>query len=238
MHMFADGHAATASRSAGPRSDLEFVAQLLGDPVDLPVSNFIPSLRHLKAAKKRRRVASGDASVAGPADDAKALLTRYNTPTCKTNSKRHFCEACSCSVPAREGDWDVHLSGVKHQRQLVSLLHTGQLGNTVVSLFEAEPGTTGDASVLAYFHCATSQRHFVSMACFAVPRAISTSDWGKQSTADYSHLDKIRLQSTKTLFLKVQFIPSTFLLCVTQLHAAQEPKDVSKVASAKFAHVS
>lgn len=149
--MNADGHAATASQSAGPRNDLEFVARLLGDPVVLPVPVQIPSTSYHKAAKKRRR-ATLEAKAAGPAEEAKALLTGYNTPTFKTDSKRYFCEACSCSVPARDGDWDVHVSGVKHQRQLVSLLHTGQLGNTVVSLFEAEPGMTDHAcfSVLTY----------------------------------------------------------------------------------------
>ncbi|KAL3153544.1 hypothetical protein ABBQ38_011872 [Trebouxia sp. C0009 RCD-2024] len=171
--MNADGHAATASQSAGPRNDLEFVARLLGDPVVLPVPVQIPSTSYHKAAKKRRR-ATLEAKAAGPAEEAKALLTGYNTPTFKTDSKRYFCEACSCSVPARDGDWDVHVSGVKHQRQLVSLLHTGQLGNTVVSLFEAEP----------------------------VSGAVAASKWDKWSSADYSHLDRARLQSAKTLFLK------------------------------------
>ena len=145
MNVVADGHAATGSHFAGPRNDLEFVAQLLGDPVVLPLPNLLPGMNYHKAAKKRRRATSGDWNVAGPSEEAKTLLTGYNAPTFKTDSKRYFCEACSCSVPARDGDWDVHVSGIRHQRQLVSLLHTGQLGNTVVSLFEGEPGMTGHA---------------------------------------------------------------------------------------------
>lgn len=142
MHAAAEGYA--ASQSAGARNDLEFVAQVLGDPAgavsDLNAPSSVPCTRRHKAAKKRPRAASREAHVAAPPQDARALLTRYNTPTHKSESKRYFCKACSCSVSARTNDWDIHVSGVKHQRQLVSLLHTGQLGNTVVSLFEAESG--------------------------------------------------------------------------------------------------
>lgn len=144
MHVAGEGQTAAAPQCAGPHNDLEFVAHLLGDPAG-PLCNSVPCLRHYKAAKKRRRAI--EANVAEPSNGGNALLTRYNTPTCKTDSKRYFCEACSCSVSARGHDWDTHVSGVKHQRQLVSLLHTGQLGNTVVSLFEAEPGTV----IYAYF---------------------------------------------------------------------------------------
>lgn len=142
MHAAADGHA--ASQSAGARNDLQFVAQLLGDPAGaasvLNAPSSVPCTRRHKAAKKRPRAASREAHVAAPSQDARALLTRYNRPTQKSDPKRYFCEACSCSVAAHGNDWDTHVSGVKHQRQLVSLLHTGQLGSTIVSLFEAEPG--------------------------------------------------------------------------------------------------
>lgn len=142
MHAAVDGPA--AFQSAGARNDLEFVAQLLGDPAGaasgLNAPSSVPCTRRNKAAKKRPRAPSHEAHVAAPSQDVSALVTRYNTPTHKSDSKRYFCEACSCSVSARGNDWDTHVSGVKHQRQLVSLLHTGQLGNTVVSLFEAEPG--------------------------------------------------------------------------------------------------
>ena len=149
MHAAVDGHAATASRSAGARNDLEFVAQLLGDqagpPSGLNPASSIPCVRRHKAAKKRPRATASEASISEPSEEAKALLTRYNTPTRKPDSKRYFCEACSCSVSARGNDWDTHVSGIKHKRQLVSLLHTGQPGNTIVSLFEAQPGAVRHA---------------------------------------------------------------------------------------------
>ena len=149
MHAAVNEHAASAPQSARACHDLDFVAKLLGDPaalsgIDAPSS--IPCTRRHKAAKKRPRAPSRDSSKE-PSEEAKALLTRYNTPSRKPDSKRYFCEACSCSVSARGNDWDIHVSGVKHQRQLVSLLHTGQLGNTIVSLFEAEPGAVRHAFV-------------------------------------------------------------------------------------------
>lgn len=201
MHAADDGHAATAPQSAGARNDLEFVAQLLGDPTapysGLNAPSSIPCTRRHKAVKKRSLAASREASTAEPSDEAKALLTRYNTPTRKPDSKRYFCEACSCSVSARGNDWDVHVSGAKHQRQLVSLLHTGQLGNTIVSVFEAEPG----AARHAYFRPGTDRCFGSACACFAVPGA-STND-SPQSSAGYRHLDKTRLHNASTQVLKV-----------------------------------
>lgn len=38
----------------------------------------------------------------------------------------------------------------------------------------------------------------------AVARAVNTSKWDKQSSADYRHIDRTRLQGAKTLFLKVR----------------------------------
>lgn len=205
MHAAADRHNATASHSAGAHNDLEFVAQLLGDPagpsgVNAPSS--MPCTRRHKAAKKRPRATLSE-DTAEPPKEAKTLLTRYNTPTRKPDSKRYFCEACSCSVSARGNDWDIHVSGVKHQRQLVSLLHTGQLGNTIVSLFEAEPGTVRHAFVRP----GTARCFGSACACFAV-RETRTADY-PQSSADYGHLDKTRLQNASTQVLKV----SIAILC-------------------------
>ena len=59
--------------------------------------------------------------------------------------------------------------------------------------------------LLVHAYLTTRQCTSVSMVCFAVSRAANTSKWDKQRSADYSHLDKTRLQSAKTLFLKVRF---------------------------------
>lgn len=186
MHAAVHRHA--ASQSAGARNDLEFVAQLLGDPASaasgLNAPSSVPCTRRHKAAKKRPRAASREAHVAVPSQDARALLTRYNSPTHKSDSKRYFCEACSCSVSARDNDWDIHVSGVKHQRQLVSLLHTGQLGNTVVSLFEAEPGTGRVYCCPGTKRCLTQHAlalQFPNQEVMTFPRAqLITVSWIKQ----------------------------------------------------------
>lgn len=50
------------------------------------------------------------------------------------------CAACDVWVPKREGDWEVHCRGIRHQRQLLSLRVTGQRGKLVLSAFESAPG--------------------------------------------------------------------------------------------------
>ncbi|DBA78190.1 TPA: hypothetical protein ACH3X2_008152 [Trebouxia sp. C0005] len=118
--------------------DLSFVARMLGDAADLgPAVAAGTSAR--MAAHKRDRAAWASSQKAKPSDHDQALLARHNKPTSRSNSKLYHCEACDCSVGPHERDWAVHTLGIKHKRQLVSLLHTGQLGNNVVSLFEAEP---------------------------------------------------------------------------------------------------
>ena len=143
----------TAALQAQPDGDLHFVAKLLGDPVASHLAA-PPCTRQPKAAKKRRRLNVIEQPEASPSDNGKALLARYKSPTSRNGSKQFFCEACSCSVPARDNDWQVHIMGIKHQRQLVSLLHTGQFGNSVVSLFEADPGILECAlSWVQYWRC-------------------------------------------------------------------------------------
>ena len=128
---------------AGAPQDLAFVARLLGDAA-VPGPNPAAEARSRSKAWKRRR---NDANIpANPEDEQsrKAVLDKYSRPN-KKAPKQWFCEACSCTTAAREKDWDVHIKGIKHKRQLVSMMHTGQLGNTVLSLFEAEPGTVQQA---------------------------------------------------------------------------------------------
>lgn len=42
--------------------------------------------------------------------------------------------------PQPADNWQQHVKGIRHRRQLVSMRLTGQLGNMTVSLFEALPG--------------------------------------------------------------------------------------------------
>ena len=183
-------------------SDLQFVAQLLGEACDF--GGMAPSasphtLQH-RAAKRRRQVDVIELNAAEPSSHGKALLARYNKPTSKHKSKQYFCEACSCCVSARDSDWATHVSGSKHQRQLVSLLHTGQLGKNVVSMFEAEPGgaiTYGTALALQ-FPIVTVRK------CCTVPKVNKYDHEAEQSVATFAHLDKSRLQSAKTQVMKVR----------------------------------
>ena len=123
---------------ASAPQDLAFVARLLGEaaaPAQDPVTEAKPPSK----AHKRYR---DDANAGADSEDEqtrKFVLDKYSKPT-KRGPKQWLCEASNCNTAARERDWDVHIHGIKHKRQLVSMMHTGQLGNTVVSLFEADPG--------------------------------------------------------------------------------------------------
>ncbi len=128
-----------AGASTGVGEDLAFVARMLGDAAAIGAGS-AANVNAGKPAHKRNRALLAQDQDAEPSDDNKVLLARHNRPSKKSNSKQYFCEACNCSVAARERDWGIHVSGIKHQRQIVSLLHTGQLGHSVLSLFEAEPG--------------------------------------------------------------------------------------------------
>jgi len=49
---------------------------------------------------------------------------------------RRFCELCRCWVYGSSKAWDVHKEGMPHRRQELSLQQTGELGHTIVSVFE------------------------------------------------------------------------------------------------------
>lgn len=66
-----------------------------------------------------------------------ALVAHYNKPNSTVQPKQYFCEACTCLLAARQQDWQIHIAGTRHQHQLVSLQHTGQLGNVLQTVFEA-----------------------------------------------------------------------------------------------------
>lgn len=136
VNMNAAGSLHEASRGG---EDLTFVARMLGVVAGLGA---VPATNPHRSgtAQKRSRSVSHSSNDAQLSHESSALLAQHNRPTNKSNSKQYFCEACNCSVAARERDWDIHTSGIKHKRQLVSLLHTGQFGSDVVSLFESEPG--------------------------------------------------------------------------------------------------
>ena len=136
----------------GSGADLIFVARLLGEQGAM--QGTVADTGARRAAHKRSRGSSAHSDEAQPSDQHKALLARYSRPSNRPNSKQYFCEACECSVAAREHDWFVHVSGIKHKRQLLSLLHTGQRGNCIVSLFEAKPGSA--SSYKLSWHCVLS----------------------------------------------------------------------------------
>ena len=56
-------------------------------------------------------------------------------------------------MPSQPADnWQQHVKGIRHRRQLVSLRLTGQLGNMTVSLFEALPGEGTGSGMLPRLH--------------------------------------------------------------------------------------
>ena len=68
-------------------------------------------------------------------------LQQYQDPGPGSTAAALHCQACNCWVPRHSADnWQQHVKGIRHRRQLVSLRLTGQLGNMTVSLFEALPG--------------------------------------------------------------------------------------------------
>ncbi len=66
----------------------------------------------------------------GPRLQRDAVLAVYNNPSSeRSTEKQHFCEACTVYIPAHEQDWRAHISGVRHQCQLLSLCSEGELGH-------------------------------------------------------------------------------------------------------------
>ena len=58
------------------------------------------------------------------------LFAVYNKPsTEKSTETQFFCEACTVSMPAGDQDWQMHIEGVSHLCQLLSLCGTGELGH-------------------------------------------------------------------------------------------------------------
>ena len=118
--------------------DVQYVASLLsGTSPSQNVASRQPQ-------HKRRRQQSHPQQAAGHSTQSEPhpLIALHSRPSSRSRPKQYFCEACSCWLAANEQLWQAHVAGARHQRQLVSLQHTGQLGNTVVSVFEAIPGTS------------------------------------------------------------------------------------------------
>ena len=65
-----------------------------------------------------------------PCDPDDPFLAVFNKPsTEKSTETHHFCEACTVTMPARDEDWQMHLEGVSHQCQILSLCEKGELGH-------------------------------------------------------------------------------------------------------------
>ena len=65
-----------------------------------------------------------------PRDLNDPFLAVFNKPSTKKSTEtHHFCEACTVPLPARGQDWQMHLEGVRHQRQILSLCEQGELGH-------------------------------------------------------------------------------------------------------------
>ena len=104
------------------------------------------SLSHSAAAQARlcamlQALAESGETRANPHPFLSCRLQQYQEPGPQSTAAALHCQACSCWVPRQPADnWQQHVRGIRHRRQLVSLRLTGQLGNMTVSLFEALPG--------------------------------------------------------------------------------------------------
>lgn len=67
-------------------------------------------------------------------------LAAYGRPGPRSTARVAHCEACDVWVPRRAGDWEVHVEGIRHRRQLLSLRVHGERNRLVLSAFEAPPG--------------------------------------------------------------------------------------------------
>lgn len=76
-------------------------------------------------------------------------------PSSRSTPKLFHCEACDVWLPCKPlSNWDVHVAGIRHRRQLLSLREHGRRDRLVLSVFESDPaqqssGTRDPASRLA-----------------------------------------------------------------------------------------
>ena len=63
----------------------------------------------------------------------------YNEPSDRSTPRVLHCAACGVWVPRRDGDWQVHIAGIRHRRQILSLREHGERGRLVLSAFESDP---------------------------------------------------------------------------------------------------
>jgi hypothetical protein len=95
-------------------------------------------------------------------------LAAYGRPGPSSTARVAHCEACDVWVPRRAGDWEVHVEGIRHRRQLLSLRVHGERNRLVLSAFEAPPGWDRPAGSCCNLACrhqtnaqlACSQRSF------------------------------------------------------------------------------
>jgi hypothetical protein len=64
---------------------------------------------------------------------------KYNQPSDKSTDRVLHCATCDVWVPSRHGDWNVHISGIRHRRHVLSFREYGERGRLVLSAFESDP---------------------------------------------------------------------------------------------------
>jgi hypothetical protein len=140
----------------GDAGELAYIANLLnGDPSQAP-QNPAGAPRGRGRGRGRRGGHSGRgrggsaAPNAGAGPSTAPAPTPADTDTDPLNRPREssspklwHCEACDVLVPRRPGDWEVHVAGIRHRRQVLSLREHGQRGRLVMSVFESAPQPDG-----------------------------------------------------------------------------------------------
>ncbi|KAL4446824.1 hypothetical protein ABPG77_008068 [Micractinium sp. CCAP 211/92] len=84
---------------------------------------------------------SSNGSIADP-------LSAHNQPGPRSTARVAYCTACDVFVPRRPGDWEVHVAGIRHRRQLLSLRTYGERNRLVLSAFESPPDSAEAAQRL------------------------------------------------------------------------------------------
>ena len=82
----------------------------------------------------------GGAARSGAPTSGVGSVGEFSQPGPESTQRALRCTACDCWVPRRQGDWETHLAGIRHRRQVLSLQVTGERGNLVLSTFESAPG--------------------------------------------------------------------------------------------------
>lgn len=95
--------------------------------------------QHNEAGGARARRASDAQLATASAGPSASPGEAHSIPSDRSSSRVLHCDACDVWVPRRPGDWETHIAGIRHRRQMLSLREHGERGHLVQSVFESAP---------------------------------------------------------------------------------------------------